>query len=69
MNASARSALETGIILVGIASFWPYTMGYRETWYLAGLVVVLLALLALAVVRWRRFQRALAELKHPQRKS
>jgi uncharacterized membrane protein YdbT with pleckstrin-like domain len=67
MTTSARSILETGIIVLGIASFWPYTAGYRAVWYEIGLVVVLVALAVLAVVRWRRFQRVLEELKTHRR--
>ena len=62
MKPAWCSAAETAIIVAGIASFWPYTLGYRAGWYLAGLVLMLAALILLAVVRWRRFRRALAEI-------
>ncbi|MBI5094154.1 MAG: hypothetical protein HZB26_17145 [Candidatus Hydrogenedentes bacterium] len=68
MNSPVRSALETAIIVAGIASFWPYTAGYRSVWYQAGLVLALPALIALAVIRWRRFRRALSELDNGDRK-
>ncbi len=69
MKTSLRSALESAILIAGIASIWPYTAGYRSGWYEAGLAVILALLIAVAVARWRRFRRALSDWEERQRKN
>jgi hypothetical protein len=61
MNYPRTKWLEAGTILLGIASLWPWILGYREFWYRGVLVGVLILLAALAVVRVRRFRRAVEE--------
>ena len=59
MSARVRSAIENGLIVVGILMLWPWVFGCRSVWYLALSVIVLVALGALAVLRLLRVKRAL----------
>lgn len=58
-----RSLFESGLIGLGILSFWPWILGYRPVWYQVALVVMLALLAVLAVVRFKRVQRAIANQK------
>lgn len=59
MKERPRKLLEIGIILLGLLSLWPWTLGYRAVWYQIGLVMILVLLGGLAVVRARRVRQAL----------
>ena len=53
MKPFTRARLETAAIVLGLLSFWPYVFGHRSLAYLAGLVLITAALIAVAVVRVR----------------
>jgi hypothetical protein len=67
MSPRVRDVLEHGLIVLGILALWPHILGYRETWYLALSLIVLLFLVWLAVVRVRRVRRAFEEQEERSR--
>ena len=61
MKGRASYWTEGFVIVLGLASFWPWVYGYRGAWYQCGLVVVLVLLLVVAIARFRRVKRAFDE--------
>jgi membrane protein implicated in regulation of membrane protease activity len=55
---------EGAVLVIGIASLWPWILGYREPWYTGVLVAVLVLLALLAVRRFRRIQRAFRDIEN-----
>ena len=58
MSQRYRSIIEGLIIVLGLLSFWPLTLGYRGWLYHCGILVVLVLLAIVAVARFRRVRRA-----------
>ncbi len=53
--------VEQVILILGIASLWPFVFGYREEWYRQGVLIpVLVAMVVIAVRKFRRMNEALA---------
>lgn len=56
--------IEQVIIMVATASLFPFVFGYREPWYVRGLLtLVAVTMVAILIRKWRRFNQALAEAK------
>ena len=58
MKGVSFRVVEGAIIVLGLLSFWPLTLGYNSLAYQCGLVVMLVLLAVLAVVRFRRVRDA-----------
>jgi hypothetical protein len=53
--------VEQVVLILAIASLWPYVFGYREDWYKWGVLVpVLAAMVVIFVRKLRRMNEAMA---------
>lgn len=57
MKLAWRAWIERAVIALGLLSFWPWIFGHSSVWYQCALVLVLIALAALAVVRFMRVKQ------------
>jgi len=56
--------IEQVIIIVATASLFPFVFGFREPWYVRGLLsLVAVTMLTILIRKWRRFNRALEEAR------
>ena len=64
-----RSLLEQGMMLLGLLAFWPAVIGYNNLFYQVALFFVAIALVTLAVIRYRRLMRAMETEKQTKFRS
>jgi hypothetical protein len=62
VKVTLTGIVENAVIVIGIASLWPWVFGYRGTWYLCASLVVLALLAIVAVRRFLRIKRAFDEM-------
>lgn len=55
--------IESILILVALASLWPYIVGYREPWYTVWMLAMLGVMVWVATRRLARIRSAAAEAK------
>lgn len=55
--------IESILILVALASLWPYIVGYRETWYTVWLLAVVGLMVWVTTRRLARIRSAADEAK------
>ena len=58
MTQRCRNIIEGLIIVLGLLSFWPLTLGYGGWLYQCGILVILVLLAIVAAARFRRVRRA-----------
>ena len=64
-----RLLLEQGVMLLGLLAFWPAVIGYNSLFYQVALFFVAIALVTLAVIRYRRLMRAMETEKQTKFRS